>query len=280
MTNETKFKDLYAVSRDQAHFTYTDEFEKKKNIRRIYLEKVIEEFEKLEMSCEEYEKPEGEISNYSFLIVAGVYMIIDNTGLEFSESRMLQNGQEALVNFLKQGPSDDLVKLTNTKYINIEFESPQHFQRFYKIHNLHLFINDNLKGLNKAGLFEKTIYKNMITRFKDYSENWKDSEKLKRFNDLTGAIEQKDELVRKQYDFSTDKNGATIVQIKNGQDFPYKIVSKDNIFKVYKGDQQRSYTPLKFYFKKDFTSMNDVYGYIIKQHNKSAEYMHWPKIEA
>lgn len=148
---EVKFEDLYGVSRDRAHFTqasHREESEIKKQTNQFYIDNFTKAFNDLGMTCEEFEK--SEISSYYYFKINGICMILDSKTMEFSQMRMLENGQKVLVDFLK-----------NNNFIDIEFESPKSFQKFYKMYNLHLFLNDNLKGLNKLGIFE-------IKRFKDF----------------------------------------------------------------------------------------------------------------
>jgi hypothetical protein len=137
------------------------EYEFKKLKRKSYLNAIIEGFKKLNMSCEEVDSNAGEISSFIFLVIEGIFMIIDYTDLEFSESRNRDHGQEILIDFLKNNPK---LKYTDkmTRFINIQFKSCEHFERFYKTHSLNLLVNNNLKGLNRLGIFE-------IKRFKDFS---------------------------------------------------------------------------------------------------------------
>lgn len=153
LNTEINFLDMSKLAAERVN--HSNELDRKIQKRQIYLDMVCSKFEELGMSCEVLLI--SRISS-SHLRINGIYVIIDYSCLEFKESHMIKKGQEALVDFLKNNPKEELGL---GKFINIRFESPEHFQRFYKVHNLHLFLNDNLKGLNKLGIFE-------IKKFKDF----------------------------------------------------------------------------------------------------------------
>lgn len=70
-----------------------------------------------------------------------------------------------------------------------------------------------------------------------------------------------------------DENGAYILQVKGGKDFPYKI--KGNVLS--QGFSPRKTMPVKFY-QRTKGDLKTIVNYIIKRHNKADEYMKWGKI--
>jgi hypothetical protein len=86
------------------------------------------------------------------------------------------------------------------------------------------------------------------------------------------------------YNIYHDDNGDTIIHIKTGGDFPYKLKQHGEEVSLYQSFSERSYAKPTFKKLKDFNSPDvnknyeDVYRFIIKRHNKAASYMNYPVI--
>lgn len=70
------------------------------------------------------------------------------------------------------------------------------------------------------------------------------------------------------------------LQIKNNQDFPFKVKQKRDKFVLSKGFSPRVNFPIRYNKVAEFDNLDDAYRRIIKRHNKSCEHMvSWTKIE-
>lgn len=89
--------------------------------------------------------------------------------------------------------------------------------------------------------------------------------------------ESKKELLdrlKKKFDVSHDKDGNTLIEVKSGDDFPYKIVEKSKEeFVLSQSSTERTYIKPKWYRIKLCKTFEEALEAIIKRYNKSCSYM-------
>jgi len=82
-----------------------------------------------------------------------------------------------------------------------------------------------------------------------------------------GSLEDR---LKKAYKFGTDDKGRETIEIKDGKDFPFRIVKRDgDQVDLQQGWHDRKDEPYKWYSKKKGTR-DQVLEYLIKRHNKDA----------
>jgi hypothetical protein len=102
---------------------------------------------------------------------------------------------------------------------------------------------------------------------------------LKELLNLNESIE---DALKKEFKFSTE-DGDLFVQVKSGDDFPYRIREKDGKFQLTQSFSPRIH--IKPTFKKvgkgEYVSKDDAFTYIAKKHNKAADghMKNWKKVD-
>lgn len=79
--------------------------------------------------------------------------------------------------------------------------------------------------------------------------------------------------IKAEYDVEGDPSTWQVLQIKNNQDFPYKIKQKRDEFVLSKGWSPRVNIPVRYQQVARFKSLEEAYKRLIKKHNKSCQHM-------
>lgn len=94
---------------------------------------------------------------------------------------------------------------------------------------------------------------------------------IKLYESFLNEAEESKKLtaVKKQFNVK-EEDGATILSVKGGKDFPWRIVKKDGKFVLAHSFSARTNIKPTFQKKKEGT-FDECLDYIIKSHNKAAK---------